>query len=121
LLTLEGIVNIATGIIAFLWPGIALLAFVLLVAAWALVSGALMIGAAFRLSTAHGRWWLLLGGVASVLYGLLLVIAPLIGALVLTWWLGAYALVFGVALLVLAFKLRARRTNRLENATTVPG
>ena len=41
-------------------------------------------------------------------YGVLLIVAPLIGALVLTWWFGAYALVFGVALLILAFRLRAR-------------
>ena len=68
-----------------------------------------MLGAAFRLSQAHGRWWLALGGIVSIVFGVLLVIAPVIGAVVLTWWLGAYALVFGIALLVLAFKLRGRR------------
>jgi uncharacterized membrane protein HdeD (DUF308 family) len=49
-----------------------------------------------------------LGGLASLVYGVLLIIAPLIGALVLTWWLGAYALVFGVLLLILAFRLRTK-------------
>ena len=44
----------------------------------------------------------------SLIYGALLVVAPMIGAVVLTWWLGAYALVFGVALIVLAFKLKGR-------------
>src|SRR5258706_529612 len=78
--------------IAFLWPGITVLAFVLLVAAWALVSGGLMLAAAFGLRLDHGRWWLALGGVVSIIYGVLLVIAPLIGALVLTWWMGAYAI-----------------------------
>jgi uncharacterized membrane protein HdeD (DUF308 family) len=106
LLTLEGVVNIATGVIAYLWPGLTLLAFVLLVAAWAIISGALMLGAAFRLDSEHGRWWLALGGIASLIYGILLVAAPMIGAIVLTWWIGAYALVFGVSLLVLAFRLR---------------
>jgi uncharacterized membrane protein HdeD (DUF308 family) len=109
MLGLEGIVNIITAAIAVLWPAITVVAFVLLVAAWAIVSGALLLAAAFRLSIDHGRWWLVLGGIASVVYGVLLVVAPMIGALVLTWWLGAYALVFGVALLVLAFRLRARR------------
>jgi uncharacterized membrane protein HdeD (DUF308 family) len=109
LLILEGIANIAVGIIAFIWPGLTAVAFVLLLAAWSLVSGGLMLGAAFRLSQAHGRWWLALGGIVSIVFGVLLVMAPVVGAVVLTWWLGAYALVFGVALLVLAFKLRGRR------------
>jgi uncharacterized membrane protein HdeD (DUF308 family) len=108
-LTFEGVVDLMAAAVAALWPGITLVSFVLLVAAWALVSGALMIDAAFRLNVAHGRWWLALGGIASVLYGALLVIAPLIGAVVLTWWLGAYALVFGASLLVLAFRLRSRQ------------
>src|SRR5687768_4086783 len=111
LLILEGIANIVVGVIAFAWPGLTAIAFVLLLAAWSLISGGLMLGAAFRLSQAHGRWWLALGGIVSIVFGVLLVIAPVIGAVVLTWWLGAYALVFGIALLVLAFKLRGRRDN----------
>jgi uncharacterized membrane protein HdeD (DUF308 family) len=115
LLVLEGIVSIAVGALAVLWPGLTIIAYVLLVAAWAIVTGALMLGAAFRLNLDHGRWWLVLGGIASLIYGALLVIAPLIGALVLTWWFGAYALVFGVFMLVLAFRLRARREERPAN------
>ncbi len=108
LLVLEGLVNIGTAAIAVLWPGITVIAFVLLIAAWAILSGALMLGAAFRLESGDGRWWLVLGGLVSLIYGALLVAAPMIGAVVLTWWLGAYALVFGVALIVLAFKLKGR-------------
>lgn len=108
LLVLEGLVNIATAAIAVLWPGITVLAFVLLVAFWAILSGALMLAAAFRLEIDDGRWWLVFGGLVSVVYGALLIVAPMIGAVVLTWWLGAYALVFGVSLVVLAFRLRAR-------------
>jgi uncharacterized membrane protein HdeD (DUF308 family) len=108
LLVLEGLVNIATAAIAVLWPGITVIAFVLLIAAWAILSGGLMIGAAFRLGSVDGRWWLVLGGLVSLIYGALLIVAPMIGAVVLTWWLGAYALVFGVALIVLAFKLKGR-------------
>jgi uncharacterized membrane protein HdeD (DUF308 family) len=108
LLVLEGLVNIATAAIAVLWPGITVITFVLLIAVWAILSGALMLGAAFRLGSGDGRWWLVLGGLVSLIYGVLLVVAPMIGAVVLTWWLGAYALVFGVALIVLAFKLKGR-------------
>jgi uncharacterized membrane protein HdeD (DUF308 family) len=108
-LVLEGIVNIIASIIAFLWPGITVLSFVFLVGTWAILSGGLMLGAALRFNIDHGRWWLVLGGLASVIYGVLLIGAPFIGALVLTWWLGAYAIVFGFALIAAAIKLRARR------------
>ncbi|MFX8653116.1 DUF308 domain-containing protein, partial [Acinetobacter baumannii] len=64
--------------------------------------------AALRVGVDDGRWWLVLSGIASLVYGIILVIAPMAGAVVLTGWLGAYALVFGVALLVFAFKLRGR-------------
>lgn len=109
MLIFEGVLNIAVGVIAFVMPGLTVIAFVLLLGAWSLVSGALMLGAAFRLSQRHGRWWMALAGISSIVLGILLAIAPLMGAVVLTWWVGAYALVFGIALLVLAFRLRARK------------
>ena len=109
LLLLEGILNLVMGVIAALFPVGAVLAFVFVTAAWALLTGGLMLGAAFRLKASHGRWWLVLGGVVSLLWGVLLVLAPLAGAVVLTWWLGAYALAFGMVLLVLAFRLRRQR------------
>jgi uncharacterized membrane protein HdeD (DUF308 family) len=109
LLLLEGIVNIAIGVIAFVWPGLTALAFVLMTAAWALVTGGLMVWAAFKLKPDYGRWWLVLGGLASIVFGVLLVIAPLAGLMVLTWWMGAYALVFGIMLLILGFRLRSRK------------
>jgi uncharacterized membrane protein HdeD (DUF308 family) len=59
-------------------------------------------------------------GIVSVIWGVLLVIAPLVGAVVLTWWIGAYALVFGVALLVLAFQLRARKDVTRGNVAARP-
>jgi uncharacterized membrane protein HdeD (DUF308 family) len=112
LLIFEGLLNIAVGIAAFLWPGLTVVAFVWLIAAWAIVSGGLMTAAGFRLNMDHGRWWMVLGGLLSLAYGVLLTITPLIGAIVLTWWLGAYALVFGVALVVFSFKLRSRQQQR---------
>ncbi len=107
-LTFEALANIATAAIAVSWPGLTVVAFVFLVAFWAIVTGVLMLGAAFELH--EGRGWLILSGLASLLYGVLLIAAPLLGAVVLTWWIGAYAIVFGVSLLVLAFRLRARAT-----------
>ncbi|NEW96691.1 HdeD family acid-resistance protein [Rhodopseudomonas sp. BR0G17] len=109
LLMFEGLLNIAVGVAAFIWPGLTVIAFLLLVAAWAIVSGALLTIAGFRLKLDHGRWWMVSGGLLSIVYGALLVAMPLIGAVVLTWWMGAYAMAFGAALVILSFKLRARQ------------
>jgi len=112
LLILEGVVDLAAGVIAFLWPAITTVVFVILIAVWAIISGALILTAAFTLKIDHGRWWLALGGIASVIFGIVLLIAPVVGAVVLTWWLGAYAIVFGVMLLVLAFQLHGKKEER---------
>jgi uncharacterized membrane protein HdeD (DUF308 family) len=105
----EAVLNIVMGLIAVLMPAAAVFAFVLLTAVWALSTGALMLAAAWRLHASHGRWWLGLGGVASVVWGVLLVMSPMTGAVVLTWWLGIYALIFGVALLVCGWRLRGQQ------------
>ncbi|HEY4174975.1 MAG TPA: HdeD family acid-resistance protein [Rhodopila sp.] len=104
----EAVANTLMGMIALLMPGAAVLAFVLLMAAWALISGGLMLAAAMKLHASHGRWWLGLGGVVSVVWGVLLVAAPLEGAVVLTWWLGLYAVVFGIALLTCGWRLHGQ-------------
>ncbi len=116
LLILEGIVDLAAGVVAFLWPAITLVALIWIIAVWAAVSGVLMLSAAFTLNIDHGRWWLALGGIASIIFGILLVVEPLIGAVVLTLWIGAYALVFGVFLLVVAFQLHSRKEERDRRA-----
>jgi uncharacterized membrane protein HdeD (DUF308 family) len=107
-LIIEGLASLAAAAVAFVWPGITVAVFVILVAAWALVTGALELFAAPRLARGSGQIWMFLGGLASVLFGILLIIAPLIGAVVLTWWIGAYALVSGVSLCILAFRLRQK-------------
>ncbi|MBQ0824062.1 HdeD family acid-resistance protein [Microvirga terrae] len=109
LLILEGILNILVGVVAFIMPGLTVLFFVTLMAVWSLITGVLMIVAAFKLNPTYGRGWLIFSGIVSVLFGVALLLAPLVGAVVLTWWLGAYALVFGISLLVLAFKLKGHK------------
>jgi uncharacterized membrane protein HdeD (DUF308 family) len=118
LLILEGVVDLAAGAVAFLWPAITTVVFVILIAVWAIISGGLMLGAAFRLKLDHGRGWLALGGVASVIFGIVLLVAPVVGAVVLTWWIGAYAIVFGVLLLILSFKLHEKKEERAAKPAT---
>jgi uncharacterized membrane protein HdeD (DUF308 family) len=117
LLILQGLVSIAAAAVAMIWPAMTLVALVWIAAIWAIVSGALMLAAAFALNINYGRWWLALGGIASLVFGILLVIQPFIGAVVLTLWIGAYALVFGIFLLVLAFQLFWRKEELVEAAT----
>jgi len=116
-LLVQGIASLAAAI-AFMWPGLTVVAFVLLIAAWSIVSGCLMLAAAMR--TEQARWWLVLGGAAALLYGILMIVAPLSGAVVLTWWLGAFALVFGAALIILSLKLRSRYSGRPAVAAPRP-
>jgi uncharacterized membrane protein HdeD (DUF308 family) len=106
MLIVEGIVDLIAAAIAFTAPVLTLLAFIYLLAVWAVISGVLLGWASFRLHPAHGRWFMLFGGIVSVLWGGLLFALPIEGALVMAWWLGAYAIVFGIVLLVLAFRLR---------------
>ena len=70
------------GLAALIISGDAVLALVL-IAVWASVSGSLMLLAALRLHVSHGRWWLAVGSVVSLIWGMMLVAAPLIGAVVL--------------------------------------
>lgn len=119
LLVFEGIADFAAGAIALLWPLITILTFVYLMGAWAIVSGVLLWAAAFRLNLTHGRWFMVLSGAISVVWGFLLLFWPFTGAIVLTWFMGGYALFFGVALLVLAFRLRRAR-DQLPPASAMP-
>lgn len=120
LLVLEGIVDILVGVIALAWPGLTVVFFITLMAVWSLITGVLEIVAAFKLNPDFGRGWLIFSGIVSLLFGIALLVAPMLGAVVLTWWLGAYALVFGITLLALAFKLRSHKDDAAATTTAMP-
>jgi uncharacterized membrane protein HdeD (DUF308 family) len=104
---LEGIVGIVAGGIAIFSPAIGALALTYLVAAWALVTGALEIAAAIQLrKIMTGEWLLLIAGLLSIVLAVLVAAFPGVGAMALVWWLGAYALAYGVISLVLALRVR---------------
>ena len=101
----ESLFNVGVGVLVLLFPAITILAFMLLIAVWAIITGALMIGTAMN-HRRDGKWPLVIGGLASVVFGIVLAVGPLIGAVVLTWWLGLYALIFGAALVAFGLRLR---------------
>jgi uncharacterized membrane protein HdeD (DUF308 family) len=108
-MALEGVLGLGVGIITFLWSGFTALALVYLIAAWAIVTGVLEIVAAIRLrKEIKGEWLLALSGVFSLTLGVLFIFAPAVGAvaLVLSW--GAYTAAFGLLLIWLGSRLRAR-------------
>jgi uncharacterized membrane protein HdeD (DUF308 family) len=110
----QGIVGIAAGAIALLFPGLAALSLVLLIAAWAILTGIAEIALTFRIRerlTVELLW--VLAGVASIVFGILLVVFPSAGALTLAWFIGAYALFIGVLLVILGFSLRAAAPSRI--------
>ena len=103
---MHGLAGIAMGVLALLWPAITVLSFMMIAAAWSIFSGVAMLIGAVRLHDRHGRVWLSLGGIVALVWGLAMVVAPMMGALAITWWLGVYAFLFGVALLIGGLQLR---------------
>lgn len=114
---LEGIVGILAGLAAFFWPGVATFALLYVIAGWAVVTGILEIITAIRLrEEIEGEWFLMLAGALSVLFGIALALWPAAGVVALTWMIAGYAILFGILLIILAFRLR--NWNPSRTATT---
>ena len=104
---LAGLAGIAIGVFTFMSPGITAIALVYLIAAWAVLRGVFEIIAAIQLRKEIENEWLLgLSGLLSVVLGLWLFAAPGAGAIAVLWWIGAFAIVFGVVEIVLGFRLK---------------
>jgi uncharacterized membrane protein HdeD (DUF308 family) len=105
-LVLVGLVGIAVGLFTFFRPGITALGLYAAIAAWSIARGVLELVVAIELrKQIEGEMWLILGGIASVLFGVLMVALPAAGVLALAWLIAIYALSFGAIMLVLSGRL----------------
>jgi uncharacterized membrane protein HdeD (DUF308 family) len=107
LLLAEGVLGVLAGLVAFFWPGMTAMVLLFLISAWAIFTGLLKVvmAIAFR-RRIENEWLMGLSGVLSVLFGVVLAVWPGAGLLSLVWLVGIYALIFGVALIVLGFRAR---------------
>ncbi|HEX4863247.1 MAG TPA: HdeD family acid-resistance protein [Acidimicrobiales bacterium] len=108
ILALQGILGILIGIVTLVWPQITAVVLLAVIAVWAFLTGFVEIAAAIRLrKEMQGEWVLLLSGIASVVFGIILVARPGIGALAVVTIIGIYAIVGGVLMLWVSFKVRS--------------
>jgi uncharacterized membrane protein HdeD (DUF308 family) len=106
-LILLGVLGIAAGVVTFLWPGLTAIALLYIIAFWAIVAGVMQIAAAIRLrKEIEGEWLWILSGICTVILGVLLIARPGAGVLSLVWLIASFAIVWGILLCILAFKLK---------------
>jgi uncharacterized membrane protein HdeD (DUF308 family) len=106
-LAVVGIAGILAGLMAFAWPGVTALVLLVFIATWAIVIGALQIWGAIRLrKEIEGEWLLIVSGLLSVVFGIILLVQPGTGALALVWLIAWFSILVGCLYIVLAFRLR---------------
>jgi uncharacterized membrane protein HdeD (DUF308 family) len=107
LMLLTGLVSSAAGVGTLVWPGITAVSLFYVIVAWAIVTGTFEVIYAIRFRKAiKGEGLLVLDGILSVGFGILLMAQPTAGALAVLWMIGVYAIAYGAMLVVLAFRLR---------------
>jgi uncharacterized membrane protein HdeD (DUF308 family) len=106
-LVLKGVAGIGAAIVTIISPGLTPIALLIIIALWAMASGILEIWAAIRLrKLIEGEWMLILAGILSIFFGAMMVTFPGAGVLAVLWVIASYAIVFGILLMVLGFRLR---------------
>jgi uncharacterized membrane protein HdeD (DUF308 family) len=111
-LVIVGLLGIGAGVLTFLWPGITALVLLVFIAAWSIMSGIFQIIGAIQLRREiDNEWLLVLAGLMSVVFGILLLAWPATGLLALVWLIGTYAVLYGALLVGLALRLRKHRAD----------
>lgn len=107
LLLIEGFMSLGVGFFALVWPSLTAVVLLVFIAVWAILTGIVEIMAAVQLrKVIRGEWTLGLAGFISILIGIFLIAKPLAGVVAVVWIIGLYAILFGVLLTFLGFKVR---------------
>lgn len=107
-LAIVGLLGIAAGTLTFVWPGITALTLLMFIAVWSIVMGVFQIVTAIQIRKLIDNEWLLgVSGALSIIFGVFMFINPQAGALAVIWVIGAYAIVFGILLIMLGLRLKA--------------
>jgi len=115
LLVLGGVAGVVVGVVTLFVPGLTALLLVAFIGWWALITGGFeLVGAVTGGSVMQHRWAIAFNGVLSIAMGLIILVFPAVGAVTLVYVVAFYALISGVALLVLGFQLRSRHTASLS-------
>jgi uncharacterized membrane protein HdeD (DUF308 family) len=120
-LFVSGVAGIIIGVLSFLWPGVTAVLLLYWILAWLVVTGAFQVVAGIRLrNRITGEFWLILGGVLSIVFGLYLMAHPAAGALAMLWMIAYFAITFGVLMIFCAFRVRTFRGGTDGRAAVPP-
>ena len=109
-LGIVGVAGVIAGLLAFAWPGVTAFVLLMFIAAWAIVTGLFEIWGAIQLrKEIQGEWLLVLSGLLSIAFGVILLARPGVGALAVVWLIGWYAILAGAVYIALAFRLKKHK------------
>jgi uncharacterized membrane protein HdeD (DUF308 family) len=116
-----GVLGVGAAIVTWVWPQITALTLLTVIAVWAIASGVLQVAAAIRMrKIITNEFWLALAGVGSVVFGVLVLLFPGAGAIGIAWAIGWYAILFGLLMVMLGFRLRSMRPMATSAGGAVP-
>jgi uncharacterized membrane protein HdeD (DUF308 family) len=120
-LVVIGLLGIGAGIVTFFWPGLTAVGLYAAVAGWSIAHGIVEIALAIKLrKVIAGEIWLILAGIVSIAFGVLLIALPMAGLLAVAWMIGLYAIIFGVVMCALSARLYRIKTPTTRPVSTVP-
>jgi uncharacterized membrane protein HdeD (DUF308 family) len=109
-LAVVGVASLIAGVLAFVLPGITAAVLLLFIASWAIVTGIMQIWGAIQLrKEIAGEWLLILSGLLSIAFGIILIAQPGAGALAVVWMIGLFAILIGCDYIALSLRLRKHK------------